>query len=42
MIANIFLLTTFIIVAGALGAYLLTLRVTKPLMELAGCDSRSG
>ena len=34
MITNIFLLTTFIIVAGALGAYLLTLRVTKPLIQL--------
>ena len=35
MITNILLLTTFIIVAGALGAYLLTLRVTKPLIQLA-------
>jgi signal transduction histidine kinase/HAMP domain-containing protein len=36
MITNIFLLTTFIIVAGAVSAYLLTLRVTKPLLQLAG------
>ena len=36
MIRNILLLTAFLIGAGALGAYLLTLRVTKPLLQLAG------
>ena len=36
MIRNILLLTAFIIGAGALGAYLLTLRITKPLRSLAG------
>lgn len=35
-IGNIFLLTTLIIGAGAFGAYLLTLRITKPLRSLAG------
>ena len=34
MIRNITLLTAFIIVAGALGAHLLTLRITKPLRSL--------
>src|SRR6266850_1848088 len=36
MIRNILVFTTFIIGAGALGAYLLTLRITKPLRSLAG------
>ena len=36
MIRNILLLTAFLIGTGALGAYLLTLRVTKPLLQLAG------
>jgi signal transduction histidine kinase len=36
MINNIFLFTVLIIGAGMLGAYLLTLRVTKPLLQLAG------
>ena len=36
MIGDILLLTTLIIGAGALGAYLLTLRITKPLRSLAG------
>jgi two-component system sensor histidine kinase/response regulator len=35
MIGNILLLTVLIIGAGALGAYLLTLRITKPLRSLA-------
>ena len=35
MINNILLLTVLIIGAGTLGAYLLTLRVTKPLLQLA-------
>ena len=34
VIRNILLLTTLIIVAGALGAHLLTLRITKPLRSL--------
>jgi two-component system, sensor histidine kinase and response regulator len=34
VIKNILLLTTLIIVAGALGAHLLTLRITKPLRSL--------
>jgi signal transduction histidine kinase len=34
VIRNIILLTAFIIVAGALGAHLLTLRITKPLRSL--------
>ena len=34
VIRNILLLTTFIIIAGALGAHLLTLRITKPLRSL--------
>ncbi|MGH7180424.1 MAG: HAMP domain-containing protein, partial [Nitrospiraceae bacterium] len=34
VIRNILLLTTLIIVAGALGAHLLTLRITKPLRTL--------
>jgi signal transduction histidine kinase/HAMP domain-containing protein len=36
IIINILILTALIIVAGALGAYLLTLRITKPLRSLAG------
>lgn len=36
MIRNILVFATFIIGAGALGAYLLTLRITKPLRSLAG------
>jgi two-component system, sensor histidine kinase and response regulator len=36
MIRNILVFATFIISAGALGAYLLTLRITKPLRRLAG------
>ena len=36
MIRNILLLTAFLIGAGAFSAYLLTLRVTKPLLQLAG------
>jgi len=35
MINNILLFTVLIIGAGTLGAYLLTLRVTKPLLQLA-------
>jgi signal transduction histidine kinase len=35
-IEDILLLTIFIISIGALGAYLLTLRITKPLINLAG------
>ena len=35
MISNIFIFTTFIIGASALGAYLLSLRITKPLRSLA-------
>ncbi|MDP3595507.1 MAG: histidine kinase dimerization/phospho-acceptor domain-containing protein, partial [Nitrospirota bacterium] len=35
MIRNIFLLTALIIAAGMLGAHLLTLRITKPLRQLA-------
>jgi signal transduction histidine kinase/HAMP domain-containing protein len=35
MIRNILLLTALIIVAGVLGAHLLTLRITKPLRSLA-------
>jgi two-component system, sensor histidine kinase and response regulator len=35
MLNNILVYTTFIIGAGALGAYLLTLRITKPLRSLA-------
>jgi two-component system sensor histidine kinase/response regulator len=35
-IEDILLLTIFIISVGALGAYLLTLRITKPLINLAG------
>ena len=35
-IKDILLLTTLIIVVGALGAHLLTLRITKPLRNLAG------
>jgi signal transduction histidine kinase/HAMP domain-containing protein len=34
MITNILFLTTFIIIAGALGAHLLTLRITQPLRRL--------
>jgi two-component system sensor histidine kinase/response regulator len=34
VIRNILLLTTLIIIAGALGAHLLTLRITKPLRSL--------
>src|ERR1043165_5919386 len=41
VIRNILLLTTFIIVAGALGAHLLTLRITKPLRSL-GVVARQG
>jgi hypothetical protein len=36
MITNILFLTAFLIGSGALGAYLLTRRVTKPLLQLAG------
>ena len=36
MIRNIVVFTAFIIGAGALGAHLLTLRITKPLRNLAG------
>ncbi|HEV8327550.1 MAG TPA: ATP-binding protein [Nitrospiraceae bacterium] len=36
MIRNILVFASFIIGAGALGAYLLTLRITKPLRSLAG------
>jgi signal transduction histidine kinase/HAMP domain-containing protein len=36
MLRNILLITALIIGAGALGAYLLTLRITKPLRDLAG------
>lgn len=36
MIRNILIFTTLIIGAGALGAHLLTLRITKPLSSLAG------
>ena len=36
MIRNILVFATLIISAGALGAYLLTLRITKPLRRLAG------
>ena len=36
IIRNILILTALIIIAGALGAYLLTLRITKPLRSLAG------
>jgi signal transduction histidine kinase/HAMP domain-containing protein len=36
MIGNILVFTAFIIGAGALGAYLLTFRITKPLRSLAG------
>ena len=36
IIINILILTALIIVAGAIGAYLLTLRITKPLRSLAG------
>ena len=36
MIGNILVFTALIIGAGALGAYLLTLRITKPLRSLAG------
>ena len=36
MIGNILILTVLLIIAGALGAYLLTLRITKPLSNLAG------
>ncbi|MGH7218886.1 MAG: HAMP domain-containing sensor histidine kinase [Nitrospiraceae bacterium] len=36
MITNILVLTAFLIGTGALGAYLLTRRVTKPLLQLAG------
>ena len=35
MISNIFLFTTFIIGASAFGAYVLSLRITKPLRNLA-------
>ena len=35
VIENIIVLTAFIIVAGALGAHLLTLRITKPLRSLS-------
>jgi signal transduction histidine kinase len=34
MITNILFLTTFIIIAGALGAHLLTIRITQPLRRL--------
>jgi signal transduction histidine kinase len=36
MITEILVLTAFLIGTGALGAYLLTRRVTKPLLQLAG------
>jgi two-component system, sensor histidine kinase and response regulator len=36
MIRNIFVFTAFIIGASAFGAYLLSLRITKPLRSLAG------
>lgn len=36
MITDILVLTAFLIGTGALGAYLLTRRVTKPLLQLAG------
>jgi signal transduction histidine kinase/HAMP domain-containing protein len=36
MIRNILVFAAFMIGAGALGAYLLTLRITKPLRSLAG------
>ncbi len=36
IIRNILILTALIIIAGALGAYLLTLRITRPLRSLAG------
>jgi signal transduction histidine kinase len=36
MIRNIFIFTAFIIGASAFGAYLLSLRITKPLRSLAG------
>jgi signal transduction histidine kinase/HAMP domain-containing protein len=36
MLANILFITVLIIGAGAIGAYLLTLRITKPLRNLAG------
>jgi len=36
MVSNILIYTAFIIGAGALGAYLLTLRITNPLRSLAG------
>ncbi len=36
MIRNIFVFTAFIIGASAFGAYLLSLRITKPLISLAG------
>ena len=36
MISNIFVFTAFIIGASAFGAYLLSLRITKPLRSLAG------
>ncbi|HSQ92639.1 MAG TPA: histidine kinase dimerization/phospho-acceptor domain-containing protein, partial [Nitrospiraceae bacterium] len=36
MIENILIFTAFIISAGAFGAHLLTLRITKPLRSLAG------
>jgi len=36
MIRNIFIFTAFIIGASAFGAYLLSLRITKPLISLAG------
>ncbi|TKB88769.1 MAG: HAMP domain-containing protein, partial [Nitrospira sp.] len=36
MISNIFIFTAFIIGASAFGAYLLSLRITKPLRSLAG------
>ncbi len=35
-VEDILLLTIFIVSVGALGAYLLTLRITKPLINLAG------
>jgi signal transduction histidine kinase/HAMP domain-containing protein len=36
IIRNILILTALIIIAGALGAHLLTLRITRPLRNLAG------
>ncbi len=36
MIRNIFVFTAFIIGASAFGAYMLSLRITKPLISLAG------